>query len=135
MQRRRCKLSLPLLQQLVIMLLSQSHLHCRLVATDCVLTVSVYTDVDECSYGNGVTSSGGPCGSYSTCFNTVGSYSCRCNDGYYLKDSGFLQRPYCTGAPNPPCKRLYSTIALSQVAAVMVAIACITAAAQIIPSY
>jgi len=62
------------------------------------LAFFVTADVDECSHGNGVTSSGGgPCGSYSTCLNTVGSYSCRCDDGYYLTDSGLTQRPYCSG--------------------------------------
>jgi len=60
----------------------------------------MYTDVDECSYGNAMTSSGGPCGSHSTCVNTVGSYSCQCNEGHYLTDAGLLQRPYCTGASN-----------------------------------
>jgi len=56
-----------------------------------------HADVDECSYDNGVTSSGGPCGSYSTCVNTIGSYLCHCNEGYYLNDAGLMQRPYCTG--------------------------------------
>ena len=59
-----------------------------------------YTDVDECSQSNDVTSSGGPCGSYSTCLNTVGSYFCQCNEGYYLTNARLMQRPYCTGLSN-----------------------------------
>ena len=61
------------------------------------LALCIYTDIDECSYGNDVTSSGGPCGSYSTCLNTVGSYLCQCIEGYFLTDAGLMQRPLCTG--------------------------------------
>jgi hypothetical protein len=43
------------------------------------------TDIDECSEQQGVCSNG-------QCFNTPGSYRCRCNRGYRLSSSG-----QCTG--------------------------------------
>lgn len=36
-------------------------------------------DVDECKFNNG--------GCQHTCVNTVGSYECRCNEGFFLSDN------------------------------------------------
>nr|GMD57779.1 putative wall-associated receptor kinase-like 16 [Ipomoea batatas] len=39
-------------------------------------------DIDECSNGEN------PCSKNATCFNTLGSYSCHCNEGYRDDDNG-----------------------------------------------
>ena len=38
------------------------------------------TDIDECDHNNG------GCGD--TCYNTVGSFYCTCDDGYLLQSDG-----------------------------------------------
>ena len=37
-------------------------------------------DIDECQDE--------PCGSQSTCINTIGSYECKCNDTHKKNDAG-----------------------------------------------
>ena len=41
-----------------------------------IFSASTYTDVDECTDGNG--------GCQHTCVNTAGSYYCSCDNGYDL---------------------------------------------------
>ena len=49
-----------------------------------------FSDVDECSSGRS------DCGSYATCYNTPGSFKCKCKGGY--------------GGMGQDCKRKHSTL-------------------------
>ena len=46
----------------------------------------VYLDVDECAVGR--TQGGHNCPDFSSCANTVGSFTCICFSGYTLKAKG-----------------------------------------------
>lgn len=45
---------------------------------ECLLSLSL-SDTDECMFNNG--------GCQHVCVNTVGSYECRCKEGFFLSDN------------------------------------------------
>lgn len=42
-------------------------------------SIHCHVDVDECKFNNG--------GCQHTCVNTMGSYECRCKEGFFLSDN------------------------------------------------
>lgn len=44
-----------------------------------ILSCLFISDIDECATGDN------PC---EECINTIGSYECRCRDGFYLDEDG-----------------------------------------------
>ena len=41
-----------------------------------ILSINFFTDIDECTEGTD------DCDDNATCENTIGSFTCTCNDGY-----------------------------------------------------
>ena len=59
-----------------------------------------YSDVNECTTNN-------PCWADSTCANTVGSYTCSCNDGFVINAGG-------DGCVGRCCSSCYLTVGNAQ---------------------
>lgn len=53
-----------------------SFFHTRTAKLNVFMNVLLLSDVDECSSGQS------HCSSFATCYNTLGSYKCKCKDGY-----------------------------------------------------
>ena len=59
----------------------------------CVCVCGVYSDVDECDVGH--RQGGHNCLDFSSCTNTVGSFTCKCFSGYTLKAKGCNGESVC----------------------------------------
>ncbi len=76
------------MDQILIALVSRFSVAKQLILTESECNDHIFADIDECSLTPPI------CGSFSTCSDSTGSYSCDCDDGYETSN-GFEDD--CTG--------------------------------------